>query len=276
MRVSARGLDFEVRVRGPVGGEPVLLLHGFPQHSGCWRAVADRLHAAGLRTIAPDQRGYSPGARPADVRAYRVEECADDAVAILDALGLESAHVVGHDWGATAAWFAAARHPERVRTLTAVSVPHPAAFAEALAESTDQRLKSAYITLFRRRGLAERLLLAFGAAPLRFQCTATGLPAAAVDAYVDPLTEPGALTGALNWYRATPPAGLGALGPVDCPTTFVWSDRDVACDRRGAELTEHYVDAAYELVVLEGVSHWIPTQAPEALTEAIIKRIESS
>ena len=250
----------------------MLLLHGFPQHSGMWQQVSRPLHAAGFRTIAPDQRGYSAGARPADVRSYRMAECVADAVAMLDELGLDSVHVVGHDWGAIVGWFLAARYPDRIRTLTAISVPHPAAFAEALNHGLDQRLKSSYVALFRRRHIAERLLLAGDAALLRFQCTASGLPASVVDDYVDPLTEPGALTAALSWYRAMSLAEFRTLEPVGCPTTYVWSDRDRAIGRYAAQRCGAHVAGPYRYIELPRVSHWIADVAPESLANAIIDR----
>src|SRR5437899_908786 len=125
MEITARGLTFTVEQGGPADGDPVLLLHGFPQNRLEWSAVTPLLWAAGLRTIAVDQRGYSPGARPAEVADYRIEQCALDAVEIARAFGYERVHVLGHDWGAIAAWHAVLRHPERVLSFTAVSLPHP-------------------------------------------------------------------------------------------------------------------------------------------------------
>jgi pimeloyl-ACP methyl ester carboxylesterase len=199
-------------------------------------------------------------------------ECVADAVAILDALGLDSVHLVGHDWGAIVGWFLAARHADRVRTLTAASVPHPAAFAEALSRNLDQRLKSSYVALFRQRHIAERLLLAGDAALLRFQCTASGLPASTVDNYIDPLTKPGALTAALAWYRAMSLAEFRTLEQVDCPTTYVWSDRDRAIGRYAAQRCGEHVVGPYRYVQLPRVSHWIADVAPDSLAEAIIDR----
>src|SRR3954469_22638266 len=121
MEIKARGLTFDVYEGGPDDGEPVLLLHGFPQDHREYDLLLPRLHAAGLRTYVLDQRGYSPGARPAEVQAYRITEPVADAVAVLDALGIEKAHVIGHDWGAVVAWMLAGLHPDRLRTLTAVS-----------------------------------------------------------------------------------------------------------------------------------------------------------
>ncbi|MEV5768607.1 alpha/beta fold hydrolase [Micromonospora sp. NPDC052213] len=272
MRIEARGLTFDVRVGGPEGGAPVLLLHGFPQHGGEWDDVVPPLHAAGLRTYAPDQRGYSPGARPEAVEAYRMPELVADAVAVLDALGVDAAHLVGHDWGAVVAWDLAARHPERVRTLTAVSVPHPAAMAHALAEDPGQKARSAYIVLFRKPGRAEKALLALGATGLRRMLHGVG-DDERVAAYADPMREPGALTAALNWYRAMSRRDMAATGPVPVPTTFVWSDRDIAVGRTVAEACAGHVSADYRFVELPGVSHWIPDEAPAPLAEAILARV---
>ncbi|WP_329013440.1 alpha/beta fold hydrolase [Micromonospora rifamycinica] len=275
MRVPARGLTFDVRVGGPEGGDPVLLLHGFPQHGGEWDAVVPALHAAGLRTYAPDQRGYSPDARPAGVAGYRLPELVADAVAVLDALGVDAAHVVGHDWGAVVAWALAARHPERVRTLTAVSVPHPAAFGYALATDRAQRARSAYMALFRRAGLAERVLLAWRGAVLRRLLAGVGDPAR-VARYAGPMLLPGALTGALNWYRAMAGRDLKVVGPVSVPTSYVWSDRDVAVGRTAAQACARHVSGDYRFVVLPEVSHWIPDRAPGPLAEAILARVRGA
>ncbi|QKW16400.1 alpha/beta fold hydrolase [Verrucosispora sp. NA02020] len=271
MQVDARGLRFEIHPGGPDSGDPVLLLHGFPQHSGEWDALAPVLHGAGLRTYALDQRGYSPQARPTEVAAYRLGELVADAVAVLDALGVTRAHVVGHDWGAVVAWALAAGHPDRVRTLTAVSVPHPAAMAHALAHDPQQKARSAYMLLFRQQGMAEKTLLALDALGLRRLLRDVG-DDARVAAYADPLREPGALTAALNWYRAMSRSELAAVGPVSVPTTFVWSDRDVAIGRTAADACAAHVTGDYRLVELSGVSHWIPDEAPTPLAEAILSR----
>ncbi|MGC4863895.1 alpha/beta fold hydrolase [Micromonospora sp. DT53] len=272
MRVDARGLTFEVTVGGPPGGAPVLLLHGFPQHSGEWDDVASMLHTGGLRTYALDQRGYSPGARPTAVADYRVPELVSDVVAVLDALGLDAVHLVGHDWGAIVAWAVAARHPERVRTLTAVSVPHPSAMAHALANDGRQKLRSSYIALFRKPGKAEKVLLAWHATALRMLLGGAG-DTSRVNRYADPMREPAALTAALNWYRAMSRADLAGVGPVAVPTTYVWSDRDIAIGRTAAEACAANVTGDYRFVRLPGVSHWIPDAAPAPLAEAILARV---
>ncbi|MCW2640344.1 MAG: epoxide hydrolase [Dactylosporangium sp.] len=259
---------------GPQQGAAVLLLHGFPQNATMWDAVSPALHAEGLRTIAPDQRGYSPGARPPEVEAYARSECVADAVAILDALGLERVHVVGHDWGAVVGWGLAAWYPERVRTLTALSVPHPRALAHALLTSLDQLRRSRYILFFRRAGRAEDALLDDDARRLRRMLADSGLDAAAVDRYVAPMRAPGALTAALNWYRAMSffdrDRGIGEVG---VPTTYVWSDADVAIGRAAAHRCAHEVTGEYRFVELPGVTHWMADQAPEAVADAVLSRV---
>jgi pimeloyl-ACP methyl ester carboxylesterase len=274
MKVDARGLTFDVTVSGPAAGSGVaVLLHGFPQNRSMWDGVVPRLHAAGLRTVVPAQRGYSPGARPARVAAYRVPELASDVLALLDGLAVaEPVHLIGHDWGALVGWHLAAQHAGRLRTWTAVSVPHPAAFGWALATDRDQRRRSAYIRFFRLRGVAEAVLRAGGGRRLREVFDGSGLDAAGVDRYVAPLLAPGALTGALNWYRALT-RGMPDLARVGVPTTYVWSDGDLAVGRTAAEACGRHVHGDYEFVELPGVSHWIADQVPDRLADIILTRV---
>ncbi|RZU52627.1 pimeloyl-ACP methyl ester carboxylesterase [Krasilnikovia cinnamomea] len=269
MEIKARGLSFDVYADGPPDGEPVLLLHGFPQDHREFDLIIPRLHAAGLRTYALDQRGYSAGARPDGVAAYRLPEAAADAVAVLDALGCESVHVVGHDWGAQVGWLLAAGHPHRVRTYTSVSVPHPRALAGALRRELRQRLRFAYMAVF-RAGFAERLLLARDGAMLRSMLKPIGPRA---DGYAEAMREPGRLTGALNWYRALTRGQLAGVGKITVPTTYVWGEADPVLGRTAALATGEWIQADYRLVALRDVGHWVPEEAPETLAEAVLARV---
>ena len=273
MMIEARGLTFNVRTGGARDGAPVLLLHGFPQNALMWETIEPALHAAGLRTFAPNQRGYSAGARPSEVEAYALPELVDDVLAIMDVAGIDRAHVVGHDWGAVVGWELASRHPDRVRTLTAVSVPHPRAFARALLTSPDQLRRSAYVLLLRRERTAERFLTDQDGKRLRRAFDGSGLADVDVNRYVAPMLVPDALTAALNWYRALSLIGRPATGPVALPTTFVWSDRDAAVGRVAAERCGKHVTGDYRFVELPGVSHWIADQAPQELTDAVLARV---
>ncbi|MGY1855580.1 alpha/beta fold hydrolase [Modestobacter sp. SYSU DS0290] len=267
-------LVFDVRDTGPADGEPVVLLHGFPQDSTAFDRLSPALHSAGLRTLAPDQRGYSPGARPTGRAAYRLREAADDVLALLQAAGLESAHVVGHDWGGVVGWALAAWHPWRVRTLTSLAVPHPAAMTQALGHS-DQALRSAYIGLFQLPLAPEAVLLAGGGAVLRRMLRQGGLPEQLVDRYVDRMREPGALTAALNWYRALPLAGSDPVGRVRVPTLHVWGAHDAFLGRAATEATREFVSAPYALEVLEDADHWLPELAADRVGELVTAHVRT-
>ncbi|WP_308257736.1 alpha/beta fold hydrolase [Pseudonocardia lacus] len=272
MRTVTRGeLTFDVVEHGPADGDPVLLLHGFPQHASSWAGVASRLAGRGYRCVAPDQRGYSPGARPAGARAYVVDELVADALAVLDDVAGPDgrAHVVGHDWGAAVAWALAGRHPDRLRSLTAVSVPPPAAMLRAMRRGR-QALASWYMLAFQVPGLAER-----GLAGSRFatMLRRSGQSAPAAERDAAAMAEDGALTAALNWYRAMRFARGGSPGRVRVPTLFVWSDGDTAITRDAALLADRYVEAPFRFVELRGVSHWVPDQAPAQLAELIAEHL---
>jgi pimeloyl-ACP methyl ester carboxylesterase len=269
------GLTFDVRDGGPPDGEPVVLLHGFPQDSTAWNRVAPALHQHGLRTLAPDQRGYSPMARPPGRARYRLRETTADVLALMDAAGLERAHVVGHDWGGIVGWALGAWHPERVRTLTALSVPHPAAMAKAMVTS-DQALRSYYMGLFQLPVLPERLLLAGGGTALRGMLHRGGLPDDAVEHYVARMREPGALSAALGWYRALPWSGRDPVGKVRVPTLHVWSTGDAFLGRAATEATAQFVDAPYRLEVLDDVTHWIPELAPDRVAELVTAHVRTA
>jgi pimeloyl-ACP methyl ester carboxylesterase len=267
-RLQARGLVFDVLAAGDPAGEPVLLLHGFPQTAACWTQLAEALADAGYRALAPDQRGYSPGARPAAVRDYRMPELVADALALADRAGVGRFHLVGHDWGGAVAWHLAARHPERVATLTAVSTPHPRAMAAALRAST-QPLRSAYIAFFRTPRLPELVLGARELAGLRLVLTRSGLGPASAEAYARALAGPGALAAALAWYRAAGPSSLRTPA-VTVPTCHLWGSADPALGRRATEATARWVTGPYHLQVLAGAGHWLPEQHAAELAGLVL------
>jgi pimeloyl-ACP methyl ester carboxylesterase len=265
LRFRTDGLEFDVRDGGPTDGSPVVLLHGFPQDGTSWERVLPDLHAAGLRTLVPDQRGYAPGARPEGRSAYRTELLVADVVALLDAAALDRAHVVGHDWGGIVGWTLAAQHPRRVASLTVASVPHPQALSRSLLNSP-QALRSAYVGLFQLPRLPEALL----APRLEPLLRRSGLPGAEAARYAARMREPGALTAALNWYRALP-LSRSRTGTVAVPTTYAWGNRDGALGRRAAELTEEHVTGPYRFVELDA-GHWLPETRPAELARLLLER----
>jgi len=277
--VEANGFTFSVRTAGPADGRPVLLLHGFPQNSWCWRSQLEVLSGAGYRAVAPDQRGYSAGARPVEVADYAAAHLVADVVALADALDMETFDLVGHDWGGMVSWLTAARHTDRVRSLSVVSTPHPLALRLALfSEDPEQANPTGSTDAYRQPEVPETLLLGpdGSGTGLRALLASSGLAAEAVDAYVNPLTQPGALTAALNWFRAMTGDEVAHLPAVTVPTLYVWSTGDTALGRTAADATAVYVSGPYTYVVLEGVSHWIPESAPDRLSELVLAHLSST
>lgn len=273
MRLEIGQHQFDVDVQGPREAPAVLLLHGFPQTAHCWRHVTPWLKD--FRVIVPDQRGYSPGARPLDVDPYRIPVLVADALGILDALDIEQAHVVGHDWGAAVAWQLGAVHASRVLTLTTVCVPHPRAFIEALRTDEEQRERSLYMREFAKPGY-DQVLLANDAALLRSIFSgADGTVPHDVDVedVVRRAAEPGALAAWLRWYAAQRLEDIGSTPAVDVPTLHVWADADQALGRAGAEGTAAWCTGEYRFEVLEGVSHWVPEQAADRLAALLLAHL---
>jgi pimeloyl-ACP methyl ester carboxylesterase len=276
LEIDANGLTFTARAAGPEGGRGVLLLHGFPQTSWCWRAQLGDLAAAGYQAVAPDQRGYAVGARPLAVADYGLAHLVADAMAMADALEMDTFDLVGHDWGGLVAWVAAARHAERVRSLSVISTPHPLALRQAIAGGDPaQAAAAAAMEDFRRPELAERLLLGAdgSGSGLDTLFTASGLSSVDTAEYRNVLTQPGALTAALNWYRADGAGELADLPPIAVPTLYVWSTGDGALGRHAAEASADFVTGPYRFVVLDGINHWIPEAAPAELARQLMAHL---
>jgi pimeloyl-ACP methyl ester carboxylesterase len=265
-RFGNDGLTLDVRDSGPLDGEPVVLLHGFPQDSTAWDQVVPVLHEAGLRTLAPDLRGYSPGARPTERKAYDLGVIAGDVLALLDAAGLPSAHVVGHDWGGSLGWVVAGLHPSRVRSLVSVSTPHGAAMRKGFLCGA-QAWRSWYLAFAQLPGLPERAL----PAALPRLLTNTGLPEASAEHYLSRLAEPGALTAALGWYRALPYSFRLDVPRCPVPTSYLWGRYDWALGRTAAEATAEFVAGPYRFVELDG-GHWLPETRALEVAAAIVEQ----
>ncbi|WAL66848.1 alpha/beta hydrolase [Amycolatopsis cynarae] len=261
--------SFDAIAAGPEDGRPVLLLHGFPEAAIAWEHQVAVLGARGFRAVAPDQRGYSPGVRPGQVADYGMDELVGDVLAMAGELGWDRFDLVGHDWGGAVAWWTASAHPGRLRRLAVVSTPHPGALAKALRTDEDQRLRSQYMRDWHDSG-TERRMLADNAQALR-RMFEWKVPSSRVDEYVRRLSEPGALTAALNWYRAGRPSGQ--IDKIEVPTLYVWSTEDVAFGSTAALDTENWVTAPYTFQMLEDITHWIPEQTPEVLTALLLEHL---
>ncbi len=292
--VEADALSFDALEAGPEDGPVVLLLHGFPATSRAFEGVIASLAEAGYHAVAPDLRGYSPGARPPADGDYALTNLTGDVVAIADALGADRVHLVGHDWGAALAWMSAGLAADRVETLTAISIPHPAALQGAMNDSTSgQREASRYTELLREPDAAARLL-ADDAAALRMfygddpRDRAPGLygvdvaateplPESLVADYLDVVGSPAALEAALAYYRVNWPALQQAEVALDGirvsqPTLYVWGERDFSVTAAAALSAERFVDGPYRLETLDE-GHWIPELAGDVLADTLLDHL---
>ena len=261
LQMQADEYTYDVRHAGD-GGDLVILLHGFPETSHMWLPLLQRLGEAGYTAIAPDLRGYSPGARPEGAEHYTYPDMALDIVAMADSLGKERFHLVGHDHGAALGWYVAGLHAERLKSWTALSVPHVDAFVQAIESNAEQRERSGYMDFFRQVGTAEAGLSANDFAALRNIWSASSPEQAAE--YLRVLSQPGALTGALNWYRG----GLGEerqpVGQISVPTLLIWGNQDQAIGRPGVTASPPLMAGPYRLAELDA-GHWLIQEAEEAV-----------
>src|SRR5471030_1797682 len=267
------GLSFTADVAGPAGGVLVLLLHGFPESRHSWRAALPVLAKAGYRAVAPDQRGYSAGARPdpKDLSNYAFERLVADAIDIADASGAAGKrfHLVGHDWGGQVAWGVANTHPGRLASLTILSRPHPLSFRRALKEDADQKHRSRHHGKFLEPDTADKLL-ADKARSMRSGLF--GQDPSSVEKHLGVLGNRAALEAALGWYRAN--KGLsGDFGPIEVPTLYLWGDQDATVGRAAAQGTGEFVSAAYALEVLPGVGHFVMDQGAAKATDLMLAHI---
>ncbi len=270
MRIGVNAIELEVQVEDPADhaeAPAVLLLHGWPDSHRLWRHQVPALTAAGFRAVAPDLRGYGASDRPDDVEAYGLAHILGDVVGVLDHLGVDRAHVVGHDWGAALAWALAALFPDRVDHLVALSVGHPSAYRAA---GLPQREKSWYMLLFLFEGIAERWLSDDDYANLR---SWSRHPDA--DAVIAELSRPGALTASLNWYRANLPAAALVepaleVPPVSRPTMGLWSKDDIALVEENVTGSAAHVTGGWRYESIDGAGHWIPLDRPDELTALLL------
>ncbi|MEZ4492725.1 MAG: alpha/beta hydrolase [Dehalococcoidia bacterium] len=274
--IEANGMTFRARMAGG-GGEPVILLHGFPETSHMYIPLMERLEGEGYRCLAPDQRGYSPGARPEGVENYRYHRLAEDIGAFADWMGADRFHLVGHDWGALAGWAYVCSMPERVLSWTALSVPHAQAFGTAIRNDPDQAQRSQYVQLFVQEGAAEAAFMANDWAVLK------GVWSASDDAekaeYFSVMSQPGALTAGFNWYRASngidPANEEIVFGEVTTPTLLIWGNQDRAIGRTGVVDGEQYMKGSYRLLELDA-GHWLVQEKPEEVVDAVLAHLKAN
>jgi pimeloyl-ACP methyl ester carboxylesterase len=265
MRIDVNGVGIECEVTGT--GRPLVLLHGFPDTGRLWRHQVPALAEAGFEVIVPDQRGYGGSDQPPEVAAYSIPFLVGDVLGVLDHLGVEKAHVVGHDWGAAVAWAMGSLVPDRVDHLAALSVGHPLSFRSA---GLEQQQKSWYMLLFQFRDIAEQWLSDDDWARFR---SWSGHPDA--DGVIADLEKTGSLTPALHWYRANvPPEALVGppleLPPVAVPTMGVWGSADFALTEGQMTGSAAHVSGPWRYERVEKVGHWMQLEAPEVVNGLLL------
>ena len=278
------GVTLAVQTGGPPGGEPIILLHGFPESHRTWRAVAPDL-ARDFFVVAPDQRGFAGSDKPEGVEAYRTDRIVEDLIALADILSFKRFTLVGHDWGGAVAWLAALRHPDRIARLVAVNAPHPLVFQKSLIEDEAQRAASQYMNAFRNpsieAGIAAMGLESFFDKTFGRHADLSLVPAEERQVYLDQWASPGALTAMLNWYRASeivvPEPGEQAALPawtqmpfphVTMPSLVIWGLKDQALLPVQLGSLDAVVDNL-RIAATPEAGHFIPWEYPEFVVAAI-------
>ncbi len=270
--ITVGELDFDVRLAGPSDGPLVILLHGFPETSHMWLPLIDAMAASGYRVAAPDQRGYSAGARPEGAEHYAYPVMANDVTGLADALGAERFHLVGHDHGAGLGWFVLGQAASRIISWSALSVPHIDAFAAAITNNPEQAERSQYMTFFREQGVAEDAMSANDFEALKNAWNKSSPEQ--VEEYLRVFRQPGAVTGALNWYRGGQFSDEPRpdIGPISTPTLFIWGNQDNAIGRPGVEAGHKLMTGDYEFIELDA-GHWLIQEQEEKVVTAVANHI---
>ncbi len=275
-RVAANGFDFRTRAAGFPGSRGnVILLHGFPESSIMYQSTLQALAEAGYAAIAFDQRGYSPGARPESLESYRIDNLIADVRAVADAVGFDEFHLVGHDWGAVVGWTLVMSDATPVRSWSALSIPHIAAYTEAMANDPDQQQRSGYVAFFQTPWVPE-VVFGFN----RFNMLKSSVYGehgeAATSEYLRLFSEPGALTAALNWYRATELTNAGSqFDPqIDIPVLFVWGGSDPVVGQAALEAQRALFSGPFREVELD-TGHWLMETRGAATDAAILSHLSS-
>jgi pimeloyl-ACP methyl ester carboxylesterase len=276
VKIACNGVTLNVIQAGPIHGAPVVLLHGFPEPASlCWQEQIGPLAEVGLRVLAPDQRGYNTSDKPAGAAAYTLDVLATDVLGLLDAQGLETTALVGHDWGGIVAWWTALRHPERVARLAILNAPHPVAGQQYILTHPRQLLKSWYVFFFQIPGLPEAHLKRGNWRPLCRALQKTNRPGFFtendLDEYRRAWSEPGAIKAMINWYRALVRhrPGPPPHPRVHLPTLLIWGPDDRFLSRDLAEASLAFCDQG-RLEWIEGATHWVQHEEPARVNGLLI------
>lgn len=265
---------FRARVAGFGGTRGnLILLHGFPETSIMWQPLLENAAQAGYQVVAFDQRGYSPGARPEGRDQYTLGDLTTDLLAVADAVGFDQFHLVGHDWGSAVGWSAVMQHPARVQSWTSLSIPHIASFGAAIANDPEQQQKSAYMALFWTPVLPE-VIFSFNDFSVLDNILYGEHGATTKQEYMAVFREPGALTAALNWYRAPSEVSESVRLEVDMPVLFIWGNKDPAVGRVAVDQQRQYLKGSFREIELDA-GHWLMESHVPEVSNAVLQHINS-
>lgn len=273
--IKTNGVTLHVVTAGPADGEPVILLHGFPEFWYGWRHQIPALAEAGYRVIVPDQRGYNQSDKPQGIENYTLDKLAADVVGLMEALGYQQVYLVGHDWGAVVAWAVGIMYPERLKRLTIMNVPHPSVFQRYIRGNLRQILKSWYVFSFQMPVVPEWLFAMGGYSAGVRAIKGSGKPDTFsdddIERYREAWARSGALTGMINWYRAIiqKPPKLSDNVRVRVPTLVIWGKQDAFLSAEMAQLSIEMCDDG-QLVMIEDATHWVQHDAAEQVNRLLL------
>ncbi|MCH2043874.1 MAG: alpha/beta hydrolase [Saprospiraceae bacterium] len=268
---------YSVKIAGDEQAEEaVLLLHGWPETSHMWKPVLKYLATNGYYCIAPDMRGFSSHARPKGKQNYQLDHLIEDVVRFVDYFKLKHFHIIGHDWGSVVAWSTVLKYPDLAKSLVAMSVPHPKAFAEAIAQDKDQQKRSTYVKFFQWPFFPEMSLKKGNFSVLRQKCW-NHSSTEQLKHYTERFAEKGCLTATLNYYRANyKMLRTGELAVDDfntyLPTLVIKGKDDMAIGQACVENTKQYMKGDYELLLLDA-GHWLVQEAENEVNKAILDHL---
>ena len=269
-KITTNGIRLHTALAGPEEGEPVFLLHGFPDAWFGWEAQIGPLAEAGFRVIVPDQRGYNLSDKPDGVASYQMNTLVKDIIGLADALGYDRFHIAGHDFGAMVAWSLALSCPERIKKMVIANVPHPQVMSSYLRTHIKQILKSWYALFFQIPGLPEWVVKLNN---WRFLISAMpdDLSAEERNRYREAWNQPAAMTGMMNWYRAffRLQRQTTQFSQIQVPTLILWGKQDPHLSYEMATLSVELCDNG-RLITFENATHWILHDEPEAVSNHIV------
>jgi len=269
--VKAADLIFNCRIAGMDNpGDAVILLHGFPETSAMWIDLIKVLETEGFKVIAPDQRGYSQGARPPKISDYTIDKLSEDLIHIADEFKFDKFHLVGHDWGSAVGWYIVSKYSDRILSWSALSVPHLDAFMEAIKSDTDQQKKSRYISFLKKPILPELYFRIFGYKYLKGIWQKSSEQEK--QKYLEVFKQKGTLKSALNWYRANFKFEGYLIGDIITPTLIIYGMKDMAIGEKSVDESEKYLKGDYKIEKLDS-GHWLIQESFETVSEKILNHI---